>query len=463
MRAAAAEKVLTQPLLADVEASSVAAHPSPPDALACLAPLDGVRGVAALFIVVGHLLTFFVPRARANAVWPVFSLEFLSAVTLFFVVSGFTLTRVYASSSFVSSTERRSFAVRRATRLLPLYVAGLALGLAPFVTDSQPWTGKLSSAIAALTLTQSLVLWRATGWDGVLWTVSALALCSASLLPALPRLRRLTLAQLRWALFTCALASSTTLRLFLRTFGIQYSWIFHYGVVFRLPHFYAGVCAALLTSTPSDEHPIIPRGYFTRPTLITEVCSTLLLANVVCCGVFTPAKPLWWFVWMYVAEFDLLLLQTMWVAALCDPRCRGPTRAILASRPLRALGGVSYALYFLHFPTLQIVSWIVERRIVPGVPGFGLGTWYCFDASAIAPLVVTCLVVAAAATRFVDPPGRKFVARCWAPQHARGEATGSAASAPGDASLSPPIILKNGVASEGGLERAEVDEQAEAL
>lgn len=159
--------------------------------------LDGVRGVASLVIVAGHLLTFFVPRADASTIypgagatppggaawgsppplpppalqhgarWPVFGLEYLSAVSLFFTLSGFTLVQAYERPPrapgepppLSTPAQRNAFLRRRVARLAPLYYLGLAAGAVPFVLYTDPATRRISAPAALLGL-QSIVLYQ---------------------------------------------------------------------------------------------------------------------------------------------------------------------------------------------------------------------------------------------------------------------------------------------------------------
>jgi peptidoglycan/LPS O-acetylase OafA/YrhL len=76
--------------------------------------LDGVRGVAILLVMIGHG-------------WPRFSLLAVSGVGLFFVLSGFLITRILLKS-VAKSHYFKNFYIRRALRIWPLYY--LILGLA---------------------------------------------------------------------------------------------------------------------------------------------------------------------------------------------------------------------------------------------------------------------------------------------------------------------------------------------
>src|SRR3954469_24384300 len=96
-----------------------------------LAGLDGVRGLAALFVVIHHvfLLTFpGYPRDNAPF-WAGWFIYGRFAVVVFIVLSGFSLALSPARHGWRLDSVSR-FAYRRARRILPAYWAALAFSLA---------------------------------------------------------------------------------------------------------------------------------------------------------------------------------------------------------------------------------------------------------------------------------------------------------------------------------------------
>src|SRR2546423_12887857 len=96
-----------------------------------LAGLDGVRGLAALFVVVNHVFLrafpgYPVDHAPFWAAWLIYG---RFAVVVFIVVSGFSLALSPARHSWRFDGITR-FAGRRARRILPPYLAALAFSLA---------------------------------------------------------------------------------------------------------------------------------------------------------------------------------------------------------------------------------------------------------------------------------------------------------------------------------------------
>src|SRR3954465_12687060 len=109
-------------------ASVPAATAAPPRRLA---GLDGVRGLAALFVVVNHVFLrafpgYPVDRAPFWAAWFIYG---RFAVVVFIVLSGFSLALSPARHGWRLDGVSR-FAHRRARRILPAYWAALAFSLA---------------------------------------------------------------------------------------------------------------------------------------------------------------------------------------------------------------------------------------------------------------------------------------------------------------------------------------------
>lgn len=97
--------------------------------------LDGMRGVAAVAVVIMHAVALFGPVRAPNAGL---------AVDMFFVMSGFIIAHAYEAKMLVSLSAAR-FVALRLIRLYPLYLLGLALGLMEALAEfnfgqTQAWT-----------------------------------------------------------------------------------------------------------------------------------------------------------------------------------------------------------------------------------------------------------------------------------------------------------------------------------
>ena len=99
-----------------------------------LAPIDGLRGIAALLVVIGHHNM----DPQWILYWPVrfiqYTLSGSLAVVVFFALSGFLLTYLATREhDRTGSFSIRDFYIRRGFRILPLYF--LALGIAIYVAS----------------------------------------------------------------------------------------------------------------------------------------------------------------------------------------------------------------------------------------------------------------------------------------------------------------------------------------
>lgn len=112
------------------------------------AVLDGLRGVAAICVVVFHVMEFVTPNYKDN-----FIAHGFLAVDLFFCLSGFVLA--YSYDWRVKQRGALWFMTRRFVRLHPLILLGACLGLASFVLDPFSSLYKKYGLAASLTMTAS--------------------------------------------------------------------------------------------------------------------------------------------------------------------------------------------------------------------------------------------------------------------------------------------------------------------
>lgn len=134
--------------------------------------LDGMRGVAALIVAIGHGQAWFNPIPGSHS-W--------LAVDFFFVISGFVLAKVY-EPRFRSGLAPMSFMAQRYIRLYPLYFLGIGLGIISGIIallsghGGLSPTGFLAAAVSGILLVpspifeinSSLVPLNTPGWSLVL-------------------------------------------------------------------------------------------------------------------------------------------------------------------------------------------------------------------------------------------------------------------------------------------------------
>lgn len=373
-----------------------------------LAPLDGLRGVCSLLVVTGHFFTFWSPNSTGTP-YPVVGIEYLSPVSLFFLISGFTLVATYhrdlgaPGSPLATPAARGAFFRKRVARLAPVYYLSLAVGGWPFVAYTPLWTA-VSGFAVTLVGAQSLTVVVGNDWNGPLWTVSAFVVCYW-LFPHLLGWMRTHPTRALWAELAGLAAAS---------FGIMAAWmallaplgiVLHMFAGFRVPQFAMGVAAGLIAQ----------RTRLARPTAVAEGLCTLMVGNLAACAALTvltrDAGPGAYFAYMYAAEFTLPLAQAVLLMALAHPGAGGPCKAVLRSPPLRYLGAISYSLYCLHWPLIVWAAWAAAGRgasaaAVPRVDINGLVAWWFFPPWAVAPVLGWCLAVAAVVHRFVEAPAR---------------------------------------------------------
>ena len=133
--------------------------------------LDGLRALAILLVIAGHIASSLPPGA-VDAMAPLFTFIGQSGrgVSLFFVISGFLITRLLLKEQErTGRISLRGFMARRALRILPAFyfylaVLGLLALAGALVLPAQ-------SLIAAATFTWNY--WRVEGswWVGHVWTL----------------------------------------------------------------------------------------------------------------------------------------------------------------------------------------------------------------------------------------------------------------------------------------------------
>ena len=150
--------------------------------------IDTLRGVSILLVVIHHLgLRLPLHKTDAAAWIPAFILKGLifngyEAVFLFFVVSGFLITRhTLERDGSLGAIDWRSFYVRRIARIAPCLIGILtillachALGVPDYVIDparQSPGGATLSALTFTLNVYEGRTGWLPGGWD-VLWSLS---------------------------------------------------------------------------------------------------------------------------------------------------------------------------------------------------------------------------------------------------------------------------------------------------
>ncbi len=319
-----------------------------------LAGLDGVRGLAALFVVMHHVFL------RAFPGYPVDNAPFWAGwliygrfgVVVFIVLSGFSLALSPARRGWRLDGASR-FARRRALRILPAYYAALAFSLAvawlvvPPPGEAVP--GAKSVVVNGL-LVQNLV--GAPTPDRSFWSIAV----EAQLYLVFPLLLLLVR---RWG--TVVMVATVTL--VVATVGIL------------APH--VSGLEAFVIQSPPDLAALFAVGIVSAGIVGASAArrswpwaGLALAAAAPVVAVIAWRGSVWTLAHLIWVDLALGPAVACLLAGLATGR-PAPLLRLLDARPIRGLGASSYSLYLTHGPIVVVVyEKIVAGRVRQGVPAF---------------------------------------------------------------------------------------------
>lgn len=292
-----------------------------------MAGLTGLRGVGALWVVCFHLF-----RDSQN---PVVHAGWLG-VDLFFMMSGFVLAYVYADS--VASWRVKDylhFLAFRLARIYPLHIVMLGVVLAivlgvPHFADRYPhaelrWGWQ--SFVASLLLIQNWAYFMATAWNTPSWSLSAewfayLLFPLFVIVTQWPRSRWLPLV-------LAGLALMPHLGVLALVNGLGIGATGSVGMIRMVCEFTAG---CLLFRATANGLPPLGRW--------ADGLALALLATA-----------------MVIQPTNLLALPACALIVLLASDKASLTARLLSLAPLVALGEISYSVYLVHWPIVQVFNW----------------------------------------------------------------------------------------------------------
>ena len=327
---------------------------SPNSAQQRLAGLDGIRGLAALFVVVNHvfLRAFHGYPADTAPFWAAWFIYGRFAVVVFIVLSGFSLAVSAARSGWRLAALSR-FAQRRAWRILPPYWAALVFSLlVAWLILPQPGQG---SPNAKSVLVNGLLLqdlFQARSPNRAFWTIAIEAQLYVVFPLLLLIIRRVN-----------AIAMVTAVTLVVTTIGLL-------G-----PHFPR--MTPLLTRSSPDLAALFAVGVLAAGILTTNQRRRswpwhwlALAAALPVIATISWQGSVWTIGHLFWVDLALGPAIGCLLAAIATDRPASLVRA-LDTRPLRGLGSISYSLYLTHGPIVVVVyEGIVAGRVRQGVPAF---------------------------------------------------------------------------------------------
>jgi peptidoglycan/LPS O-acetylase OafA/YrhL len=319
-----------------------------------LAGLDGIRGLAALYVVINHVFLRAFPGYPVDHApfWAGWFIYGRFAVVVFIVLSGFSLALSPACHGWRLDGIAQ-FARRRARRILPAYWAALVFSLAvAWLIVSQPGHGMpdAKSVLVNGLLVQNIV--GAHSPNAAFWSMAV----EAQLYLVFPLLLLIVLRRGAIAM----LAAVTLVVVAVGIFG---------------PHV-PRVDTFVIQSAP-DLAALFAVGILAAGIVGASTARRSWPWHWLALAAAAPvAATIWWqgSVWTLDHLFWVDLALGPAVACLLAGVATGRPASLvrlLDSRPIHSLGLSSYSLYLTHAPIVVIVyEKLVAGRVAQGVPAF---------------------------------------------------------------------------------------------
>lgn len=357
--------------------------------------LDGLRGVAAIMVVIFHS---FEAYADENRFKQIVNHGYL-AVDFFFLLSGFVVA--YAYDDRWGRMTQWDFYKRRLIRLQPMVIMGSVIGAAlfyfqrapafPLVATTPVWK-VLVFMLIGFTLIPVLPSMDIRGWqemhplDGPAWSLFFEYIANILYAAGIRKLSNRMLAVL--------VALSAGLLVHLLVLGprgdVIGGWAvnarqLHIGFARLLYPFFAGM---LLMRLGRRIH--VPGAF--------AVCSLLLIVLFSIPRIGGPAH-----LWMNGLYESVCIIVFFPIIVAIGAGQRGA--GVFSTKASKLLGGISYPLYITHYPLIYVYTAWVTRDKVPAATGFLVG----------ALLLVVSVSIAYACLKLYDEPVRAWLAQRFLP------------------------------------------------
>ena len=331
-----------------------------------LAFIDGLRGIAAIYVLTFHLM-FVSGLATLSPPWAFrFLINGGSGVTLFFIVSAFSLCQAH-SEGFAAPGSIVDFFIRRCARILPLFYVLLG-----FTLLHNAWLHVFPHSIGQIARTALLVFNVVPGEeDGIVpaaWSIGVEILFYAIFPWLFPRVRSLQRLGLALAL---SLAAASLFHAFVS--GLPFSAAakssyFSASLPRRLPVFLLGIGTWIVFRRLSSQR-IAPAPWG----------AALLVSSVFLYGAYIYG-------WLNIDWPEPYYWEAVVYAGLLIGLGSWPAWPVV-SRATSFCGRISYSLYLLHVPVMTAMSPIYVRMKEGSMPpGIKLLVCFLLTLGALLPL-----------------------------------------------------------------------------
>jgi peptidoglycan/LPS O-acetylase OafA/YrhL len=358
-----------------------------------ISALTGIRGYAALWVLVSHLVyteaLLWPLAARLQLVRPVGLIqhEYL-AVDVFFMLSGFVLLHVYRREfeSSVRRPEYGRFLLLRLARIYPLHLVGLGLALVTLQYHPDPF-----GISTEQTFVLQLVLMASWGViPRISWNLPAWSLNSE------------WFAYLLFPLVALVGTGIKTTRG--RLIGIGALLGFFYIMMFRQPFPPLGYDSGIGAQTRvmvGLSIGILLRGLYDDPRVRALPWHLILYGSLVAAAIsmteLSGARRLN-SIWSYMT-MPLILF-----AAACG---KGRLMLPLTGRFAIYMGEISFAIYIMHYPVLRLIRTVFWDRLVDiTFRGTDLQVWVVMVGAGLLAVVAGAL-----AHHAIEDPFRRWAKR----------------------------------------------------
>lgn len=329
-------------------------------------PLDALRFLAALFIVLYHVAE----RAPVSlfSLSPAFGRGYL-ATDFFLMLSGYVLARTYGSRVLNADVGTLTFLKRRVQRIWPPHLAMLALFVAFFVSTTvvglapqNPQWFQWDQLLPQIFLVQAWFVPGTSGWNIPTWTLSALIVAYA-LFPMVWRRVAATKRPLQLlAMGVCAWVAIDFAALM--AFGVHgYQLPLRFGLIRGVPLFMIGLLVARLPVTDLARQQALPLALATLAIVIgiqalgnfDHFSLALLGFLIYAAGASKPRN------WAWAGAAGKLSFSLFLTNALTGAVWFGLVR--MAEAKLGLPTAAQWTLWVMAIPATIAAAWVFEKLV----------------------------------------------------------------------------------------------------